>query len=127
MQEQSVVWECGGGTILIYLLTAFLGIEHHMAQGANLIFFIPTCLIAIVINLKNKNINLKVAIPVIIAGIVGAIIGSKLSVNMPIKELRRYFGIFLLIITFHEIYSLKKMYINNKKTNNKIKNRREEL
>ncbi len=98
-----------------------------MAQGANLIFFIPTCLIAIVINLKNKNINLKVAIPVIIAGIVGAIIGSKLSVNMPIKELRRYFGIFLLIITFHEIYSLKKMYINNKKTNNKIKNRREEL
>lgn len=98
-----------------------------MAQGANLIFFIPTCLIAIVINLKNKNINLKVAVPVIITGIIGAIIGSKLSVNMPIKELRRYFGIFLLIITFHEIYSLKKMYINNKKTNNKIKNRREEL
>ena len=98
-----------------------------MAQGANLIFFIPTCLIAIVINLKNKNINLKVAVPVIIAGIIGAIIGSKLSVSMPIKELRRYFGIFLLIITFHEIYSLKKMYINNKKTNNKIKNRREEL
>ena len=102
-----------------------------MAQGANLIIFIPTCLIAIVINLKNKNINLKVAVPVIIAGIIGAIIGAtigaKLSVNMPIKELRRYFGIFLLIITFHEIYSLKKMYINNKKTNNKIKNRREEL
>ncbi len=98
-----------------------------MAQGANLIFFIPTCIIAIIINLKNKNINFKVAIPVIIVGIIGAVIGSKLSVNMPIKELRRYFGIFLLIITFHEIYSLKKMYINNKKTNNKIKNRREKI
>ena len=64
---------------------------------------------------------------VIIAGIIGAAIGAKLSVNMPIKELRRYFGIFLLLITIHEIYSLKKEYINNKKTNNKIKNRREEL
>ena len=96
-----------------------------MAQGANLIFFVPTCIIAIIINLK--NINIKVAIPVIIAGIIGATIGAKLSVNMPIKELRRYFGIFLLLITIHEIYSLKKEYINNKKTNNKIKNRREEL
>ena len=92
-----------------------------MAQGANLIFFIPTCIIAIIINLKNKNIDLTVAIPVIITGIIGAILGSKLSVNMPIKELRKYFGIFLLFVTLHEIYSLKKEYINNKKTNTKNK------
>ena len=90
-----------------------------MAQGANLIFFIPTCIIAIIINLKNKNIKLNVAIPVIITGIIGAVIGAKLSVNMPIKQLKKYFGIFLIIVTLHEIYSLKKEYINNKKTNNK--------
>ena len=32
----------GGGTILILLLSFLLGIEQHVAQGANLIFFIPT-------------------------------------------------------------------------------------
>lgn len=113
----------GGGTILIYLLTSFLQIDQHIAQGANLIFFIPTCIVAIIINMKNKNIDYKVAIPVIIAGIIGAVIGAKLSINMPIKELRRCFGIFLIIISLNEIYSLKKEYINNKKTNNKyIKN-----
>ena len=42
-----------------------------------------------------------------------------MSINMNIRELRRYFGIFLIIIAIHEIYSLKKEYINNKKTNNK--------
>lgn len=82
-------------------------------------FFIPTCITAIIINIKNKNINYKVAIPVIIFGIIGAIIGAKLSINMPIKELRKYFGIFLIGVSINEIYSLKKEYINSKKTNNK--------
>jgi hypothetical protein len=90
-----------------------------MAQGANLIFFIPTCVTSIVINIRNKNINYKVAMPVIISGVIGAIIGAKISVNMPIKELRKYFGIFLIVVSINEIYSLKKEYINNKKTNNK--------
>ena len=31
----------GGGTILIFLLTFLMGIEQHIAQGINLIFFIP--------------------------------------------------------------------------------------
>ena len=89
-----------------------------------MVFFIPTCVVAIVVNIRNRNINYKVAIPIIIAGIVGAIIGAKLSVNMPIKELRKYFGIFLVVVCVNEIYSLKKEYINNKKTNNKnIKNK----
>ena len=106
------------------MLTAFLNIDQHLAQGANLVFFIPTCVVAIVVNIRNRNINYKVAIPIIIAGIVGAVIGAKLSVNMPIKELRKYFGIFLVVVCVNEIYSLKKEYINNKKTNNKnIKNK----
>lgn len=89
-----------------------------------MVFFIPTCITAIIVNIKNKNINYKVAIPVIITGVIGAIIGAKLSINMPIKELRKYFGIFLIGVSINEIYSLKKEYINNKKTNNKnIKNK----
>ena len=50
----------GGGTILIFLLTFMLGIEQHTAQATNLIFFIPTSIVAIIVNLKNKNIDLKI-------------------------------------------------------------------
>lgn len=88
-----------------------------MAQGANLIFFVPTSITAIIINWKNKNINIKTAIAVIIAGIIGAIFGSKLSVNLDVDKLKRYFGIFLLLIAAIEIYNLKKEYRNQK--NNK--------
>ena len=45
----------GGGTILIFLLTFIMGIEQHIAQATNLIFFIPTSIVAIIVNLKNKN------------------------------------------------------------------------
>ncbi len=38
----------GGGTILIFLLTFMLGIEQHIAQATNLIFFIPTAIVAII-------------------------------------------------------------------------------
>ena len=30
-------------------------IDQHIAQGANLVFFIPTCVTSIVINIKNKK------------------------------------------------------------------------
>lgn len=113
---------CGGGTVLIYLLTAFLKIEQHIAQGANLVFFIPTCVTAIIVNIRNNTINYKVAKITIIFGIIGAIIGAKLSINLPINELKKYFGIFLIIVAINEIYSLKKEYINYKKTNNNKRN-----
>ena len=45
----------GGGTILIFLLTFMMGIEQHVSQATNLIFFIPTSIVAIIINIKNKN------------------------------------------------------------------------
>ena len=49
----------GGGTIFILLLGLFTNLEQHLIQGTNLIFFIPTSIVAIIVNLKNKNIYLK--------------------------------------------------------------------
>lgn len=64
----------GGGTILIFLLTFFLGISQHTSQATNLVFFIPTSIVAILINIKNKNINWKIAWIVVFFGIIGSIV-----------------------------------------------------
>ena len=103
----------GGGTILIFLLTFMRGLEQHIAQATNLIFFIPTSIVAIIVNIKNKNIDLKLATIISIFGILGAIIGANLSIHTNVKTLRKYFGIFLAIIAIHEIYTIIK---ENKKT-----------
>ena len=70
-------------------------------------------------NIKNKTIDYKKSIVIIIAGIIGAIVGCKLSFKFDSSSLRKYFGIFLLIIAFFEIYSFLKQYRLEKKENNK--------
>ena len=109
----------GGGTILIFLLSFILGIEQHTAQATNLIFFIPTSIVAIIVNLKNKNIDTKQAIIISIFGVLGAIIGANIAIYMDVKMLKKGFGIFLIFVTINEIYSIIKLYKKDKKTNNK--------
>jgi len=100
----------GGGTILILLLSVFMGLEQHIAQATNLVFFIPTSLAAIMINVKQKNINLKVAILISIFGVIGAIIGAIISEKVSSETLRKWFAIFVFIIALHEVYVLYKEY-----------------
>lgn len=113
----------GGGTILILILSVFMGVDQHIAQATNLVFFVPTSITAIITTIKEKLINWKIGIPVAVSGIIGAIIGAKISVKMNVTLLKKYFGIFLLLITTYEIYSLIKTYKKEKNINNKIRDK----
>ena len=105
----------GGGTILIFLLTTFAGLEQHIAQATNIVFFIPTSIIAIIVNLKQKLVDVKTGTILIITGIVGAIIGAILAKNIDAQSLKKYFGIFLGIIALFETYTIIKQYILKRK------------
>ena len=109
----------GGGTILIFLLNIFVGLEQHIAQATNLIYFVPTAISAIIVNYRDKNIDTKLAGIISICGIIGAVIGAIISVNLDVEKLRRFFGIFLVIIAIHEIYTLINEYKLCKKRKNK--------
>lgn len=105
----------GGGTILILCLSIFLGIDQKMAQATNLIFFIPTSIAAIYVNIKEKKINMKVAKSIIFWGVIGAVIGAIIAQKIEVGLLKKLFGIFLAIIAIHEIYILFKEYKTEKK------------
>lgn len=111
----------GGGTILILCLSIFLEINQKTAQATNLIFFIPTSIAAIYINMKQKNINIKLAKQIIFWGIIGTIIGALIAQKINVTVLKKMFGIFLAIIAIHEIYLLIKEYIFYKNGKDKIK------
>lgn len=105
----------GGGTILILLLSLFEGLDQHVSQATNLIYFIPTSIAVSLVNIKGKNIDYKLARITIVFGIVGAIIGAVIAKNISSNNLRKYFAIFILIIAIHEIYDLYKEYRNKRK------------
>lgn len=116
----------GGGTILILCLSVFMGVEQHIAQATNLIFFIPTSISAICINIRQKIINWKLAIPISIFGVIGAIIGAMISTRMDVSILKKCFGIFLLFIAISQIYEVIKEYIIRKKTHNNFNKKQKE-
>ncbi len=100
----------GGGTLLIPVLTLFLGIEQKIAQSINLVVFIPTAIVALIIHFKNKLVNVKVGLIIIISGVVLSILGALLAVNLRNDVLKICFGIFLLAIGlfqfFESLYSV---------------------
>lgn len=105
----------GGGTILILLLSIILGLDQHIAQATNLIFFVPTAISATFVSWKKKKIDIKLGIIVIIMGVLGSTIGAIISSRMDVNLLRKIFGVFLLCIAMYEIYFWYKMYIKKKK------------
>ena len=88
----------GGGTILILMLSNFLGLEQHIAQASNLIFFIPTAITATIINFKQKLIDVKFSIFIILGGLIGVIIG----------EMEQYYSHEDILECFYYLYQFAK-------------------
>lgn len=90
-------WGVGGGTLLLLVMTLFLGVEQKIAQGINLLFFLPTAASALVCHIKNGYLDkptLKTAVPIAIAA---AAAGAWISAVLDAELLRRPFGIYLLL------------------------------
>ena len=98
----------GGGTILIPALSIFLGYNQHISQNFNLIYFIPTAIIALFTHSKNGNIEKKILWKIILFGLIGALIGSIVAINLNADILRKCFGGFLLIMGIYEIFKKQK-------------------
>lgn len=104
----------GGGTILIPALSILFDYEQKMAQNINLIYFIPTAIIALITHVKNGRVEKKVTWKIIIFGVIGAIIGSMIAINMDSGLLRKLFGWFLLLMGISEVWKGKNSNKNKK-------------
>lgn len=105
----------GGGTILVLGLSNFFNIEQHVAQATNLIYFIPTSIAAIWVYWKNGNLDKKVAFKMIPLGIIFGVLGSYIATLIDSRSLKRYFGIFLLVVGVYEMFiTVKNKFKANK-------------
>lgn len=105
----------GGGTLLIPILTIFLEVEQRLAQGINLIVFVPMSIVALIIHCKNKLVDFRVGIPIMISGIFASIGGSLLATLISNRSLQKLFGGFLLLVGLWQIISI---FCIKRETNN---------
>lgn len=90
-------WGVGGGTLLLLVMTLFLGVDQRTAQGVNLLFFLPTAASALVCHAKGGYLDkptLKSAVPV---AVIAALAGAWISNAVDVELLRKPFGVYLLL------------------------------
>ena len=93
----------GGGAVLIPVLTLFLNMPQKQAQVINLIYFVPTAVIALTDHIKNKRIEKNILPPMTAAGVMGCIIGAFAAMLLSGGILRRMFGLFMSIMCIREL------------------------
>ena len=93
----------GGGSLLMLWLTLVLGMEHNVARSINLLFFIPSAVIASFFRWKQGKLDFKKVLPAIICGCISAAIFSILSKKIDISLLKKTFGILLLLTGIREL------------------------
>ncbi|MCH5186501.1 MAG: sulfite exporter TauE/SafE family protein [Oscillospiraceae bacterium] len=98
----------GGGAILIPALTFLIGMEQKNAQCTNLMYFIPTAVFALIVHIKNKNVEIKSAVSILIFAVIGAIMGGIIAVRLESGLLKKLFGTFLAVLAVREIYIIFK-------------------
>lgn len=94
----------GGGTVLLVYMTAFAGLDQRLAQGINLLYFIPAALLALPSHVKNGYIEKQILVPAISAGLICAALTAWLATGLEVKLLRKLFGVFLILIGVRELF-----------------------
>lgn len=101
-------WGVGGGTLLLLVMTLFLGVDQRTAQGVNLLFFLPTAASALICHARGGYLDkptLKAAVP---AAVIAALIGAWISNSLNVEALRKPFGVYLLLSGISLVWPKKK-------------------
>ena len=93
----------GGGSLLLLWLTLVLGQPQETARVMNLMFFLPCALIATLFRWKQSRPDWRLALPAILAGLLGALLGNFLGPRLDVEILKKAFGILFIVCGIREL------------------------
>jgi len=94
----------GGGSLLMLWLTLVLGISQNDARSINLLFFIPSALIACFFRWKQDVLDIKALFPAILSGCLAAAVFSWLGSGLETALLKKLFGGLLILTGLRELF-----------------------
>ncbi len=98
-------WGVGGGTLLMIVMTGFMGAARAEAQGINLLYFLPTSCTALISHFKNGFVETRALLPAVLCGGATAAAAALLASSADTALLRRLFGVFLIAAGISEFFS----------------------
>ena len=94
----------GGGSLLLIYMTSFAGVPQTLAQGVNLLYFLPTAATALPAHFKNGFVEKKALLPAIAAGLACSALTAWAATALDVEILRKCFGGFLILIGLQELF-----------------------
>lgn len=94
----------GGGSLLLIYMTSFAGVPQALAQGINLLYFLPAAATALPAHFKNGYVEKRALLPAIGAGLVCAALTAWAATALDVDILRKCFGVFLIVIGLRELF-----------------------
>jgi uncharacterized membrane protein YfcA len=95
----------GGGVLIVPLLIYWVGFSQHRATGTSLAVLLPPVGLAAVIEYyRNDNVDIRAAITIAIAMLIGGGIGAIFANRVSGPYLRLAFGVFVVILGTYLIY-----------------------
>ncbi len=88
----------GGGTLLIPLLTIFCGVAQPIAQGVNLLSFLPMSLLALRVHAKGGFLRTDGLLWLVLPAALFSALGASFAGLLPAALLKRAFGVFLIVL-----------------------------
>lgn len=96
----------GGGIIIVPALVFFLGYSQHLAQGTSLTMMLPPIgLLGFYNYYKSGNTNITAALVIAAAFILGAYFGSKISISMDQRLVKKIFGGVMMLAAAKLLFS----------------------
>ena len=93
----------GGGSLLILWLTIVLQMDPSTARSINLLFYIPSALIACLFRWQQGEFNVKRILPALLTGCTAAGVFSYVSTQLDTVLLEKLFGGLLLLAGVREL------------------------
>jgi uncharacterized membrane protein YfcA len=96
----------GGAIIMIPALVYFMGFSQQAAQGTSLAVMLPPVGILAAFNYyKAGHVNIKFALILAFAFLIGSYFGSKYALTLPQATLKKIFGILLLLVAAKMLFT----------------------
>ena len=90
----------GGGLLFVPTMTVGFRLSQAVAQGTSLIAIVPTAIVGGFTHLRQGNVLIRPALWMGGGGVVGAVIGALVAVEVPGSVLARVWGAFLVLSAY---------------------------
>ena len=98
----------GGGSLLVLWLTLVMDVPAETARVINLLFFIPSALIACFFRWKHGALDIRAILPAIVSGCLSAALFSWIGNRMDTSLLKKLFGGLLILTGIRELFYKEK-------------------